>query len=155
MIKRSICSRQCATAHSTNLLDTHGELPRASTCKDKKWPKVVQVAFEGEGPSSIFESRRERTEGSTKFGRPTRPRPPCNDVNRRPLSGHLISASRTIKRRLILRSHVLSVMETLSPRAAYLGDAIARENLYISGITICGNLALRKLVRPVIPDWND
>jgi len=46
-------------------------------------------------------------------------------------------------------------METLSPRPAYLGDAIARENLYISGITICGNLAPRKLARPVISDWDD
>lgn len=94
-----------ATAHSTNLLDTHGELPRASTCKDKKWPKVVRVALEEEGTfSHIRIPSRSRTEGSTKFGYPTRPRPPHNDVNRRLLSEHLISTSRTIKRRLILRS---------------------------------------------------
>lgn len=117
VIKRSICSRQCATAHSANLLDTHGELPRAFTCKDKKWPKVVRVAFERRGTPPIFESRKNR--GIVQIW-PSSPSPATyNDVNRRLLSGHLISASWTIKRHLILYPCVLSgVMERVRIRRA-------------------------------------
>lgn len=53
-----------------------------------------------------------------------------NDVNRRPLSGHLISALRTIKRRLIPRSRALLRNEERRIQdRRYFDDAITRENL--------------------------